>query len=281
MRPTFVGIGAQKCASSWLYDILSDHPEVCVSEKKEVDYFTHHFDNGRLWYESQFPDKPGARAIGEISPSYFHEISATGRVHQYLPEARILVSLRDPVERALSQHRHLVRIGVLNGPDFSFETGLATNPSYVEQGLYATHLSRWIDLFGKERVMVILMDDIRKDAAKVSASVYRFLGIADNHQPAALMEKSNPSYAVRNRGLENMVKIFRRSAKRIGMGDLWHGLGNSGLRKMYRKINRAPSETVIPKPKPETMASLHDYFIPEIERLESILGRDLHSWKTK
>jgi hypothetical protein len=281
MKPTFVGIGAQKCASSWLYDILADHPEVCVSEKKELDYFTHYYDNGELWYEAQFPEKPTANAVGEISPSYFHEISAVNRVKRYLPNARILVSLRNPIERALSQHRHLVRIGVLNGPDYSFETGLDTNPSYIEQGLYATHLSRWLAEFGQDQIMIILMDDIRADAASVASQVYQFLGISDKHRSAALMEKSNPSYAVRNRRLEDAVKVVRRAAKNAGLGALWQGLGNTGLRKLYRGMNRTASEAVIPKPRPETLDRLKKEFLQEIELLEHILSRDLSAWKVK
>lgn len=279
MKPTFVGIGAQKCASSWIYDILSDHPEVCVSERKEINYFTHYYDNGQNWYENHFRCKSSARAVGEISPSYFHESSAPGRVKRYLPNARILVSLRDPVERALSQHRHLVRIGVITGPDLSFESGLENNPSYVEQCLYATHLARWLDQFGLDNTLVVLMDDIRSDAVDVARNIYRFLGVSVKHHSSALMKKSNPSYAVRNRGLEDAVKFIRSSAKRIGLKWVWDGIGNTGLRRFYRAMNRTASEKVIPEPKPETLARLRKEFATEVDALEKLLGRDLSAWK--
>ena len=190
------------------------------------------------------------------------------------------MSLRDPVERALSQHRHLVRIGVLTGPDFSFESGLASNPSYIEQGLYATHLSRWLEHFSSEQVLVVLMDDIRADAANVAANVYRFLDINPNHHSAALHEKSNPSYAIRNRLMERGVKRLRDGARRIGLQPLWKRLGDTGLRTIYRSYNRRPSQAVIPEANPDTLADLRAHFLSEVEALEHLLARDLSSWKT-
>ena len=98
MKPNFIG-NCQKCASSWLYDILADHPQVGVSEKKELDFFTQHYDNGHAWYERHFPHSSNIEVVGEISPSYFHEASAPARAKAFRSDARILVSLRDPVER--------------------------------------------------------------------------------------------------------------------------------------------------------------------------------------
>src|SRR5450432_1780443 len=70
-RPTYVGIGAQKCASTWLHSILAEHPEVAVPEVKEVDFFSYRYDYGYQWYERCFRSSKPARARGEISPSYF------------------------------------------------------------------------------------------------------------------------------------------------------------------------------------------------------------------
>ena len=279
MTPTFVGIGAQKCASSWLYDILSDHPQALLSKKKELDFFTYHYENGYTWYENNFPPGIQARAIGEISPSYFHEASAPERVRRYLADARILVSLRDPVERALSQHRHLARIGLLTGPDFTFERGVAANPSYIEQGMYATHLRRWRQYFPAEQILVVLMDDICTDARSIAGAVYKFLRIDPTHVSKALHERSNPSYVVRNRVFDLGVKELRRVADSLGLMPLWRAMGDTGLRRMYRAFNRRPSQTIIPHPKPETLIHLRAHFRPEVEALEDMLGRELSRWK--
>ena len=278
MKPNFIGIGAQKCASSWLYDILADHPEAAVSATKELDFFSYHYERSYAWYERQFPEKPGAMAIGEISPSYFNEASVPERVKLYSPDLRILLSLRDPVERALSQHRHLVRIGYVQGPDYSFETALANNPSYVEQGRYAVHLERWLSCFPRERIHVVLMDDIKKDAEAAARGVYAFLGIDPDHRSVALHERSNPSYVVRHRGLGNAVDALRSMADHAGLGPVWRGLGRVGAQRLYRKLNRKPSEAVIPVAHSDTVGHLKDLFRDDILCLQSMLCVDLKTW---
>jgi len=279
MKLTFIGIGAQKCASSWLFDILADHPEAALSEKKELDFFSYHYENGYAWYEQQFPGTPGARAVGEISPSYFNEASVPERAKLYSPDLRILLSLRDPIERALSQHRHLIRIGMVAGPDYRFETALADNPSYIEQGLYATHLSRWLASFPKSQVHVVLMDDIKKNPEETARKVYEFLGIASDHRSVALYEKSNPSYVVRSRGMDKAIRFLRKTTRQLGLGRIWQVLGNSGLRKVYRGINRKPSEAVVPPVPAETLDKLRAIFSGEVGNLEQLLGRNLESWR--
>lgn len=278
MKLTFIGIGAQKCASSWLFDILADHPEVALSHTKELDFFSYHYENGYEWYEQEFANKPDAKAVGEISPSYFNEASVPFRAKLYSPNLRILLSLRDPVERALSQHRHLIRIGAVSGPDYRFEKALADNPSYIEQGLYATHLSRWLESFPENQIFVVLMDDIKNHPDETARKVYRFLGISEDHQSAALHEKSNPSYVVRNRGLESTIEILRDLAKRTGLAPVWQGLGRIGARRLYGQINRKPSDAIIPSPNPETIANLRRVFREGILELENILGRSLQTW---
>jgi hypothetical protein len=278
MKLTFIGIGAQKCASSWLYDILADHPEAALSDKKELDFFSYRYEQGYAWYEQQFQGKPDAKAVGEISPSYFNEASVPERAKLYSPDLRILLSLRDPVERALSQHRHLVRIGTVPGPDYRFEKALADNPSYIEQGLYATHLARWLTCFPRNQVLVILMEDIKDDPGATARRVYEFLGISVDHQSAALNEKSNPSYVVRSRGLDSVVCSLRGTARKLGLGPVWRGFGRLGLQRLYRNLNRQPSNAIIPDTAPETLGRLRQSFEANILELQDMLGRDLGKW---
>jgi hypothetical protein len=279
MKLTFIGIGAQKCASSWLYDILADHPEAALSEKKELDFFSYRYEQGYSWYERQFPDKPGAKAVGEISPSYFNEASVPERARLYSPDLRILSSLRDPVERALSQHRHQIRIGSVAGPDYRFETALADNPSYIDQGRYATHLSRWLSCFPENQVLVVLMEDIRTDPEATARKVYEFLGINPDHRSAALYKKSNLSYAVRSRRTDATIQWLRKSVRQLGLGGIWQALGDSGLRNLYRGMNRKPSEAVVPPVTAEVTLKLRELFREEINTLEQMLGRNLESWR--
>ena len=277
-RPTYVGIGAQKCASTWVHRILAAHPQVCVPEVKELDFFSYRFDHGYQWYERCFARTSEAvLARGEVSPSYFHEPAVPARVAQYLPEARIVLTLRDPVERALSNHRHEVRVGHVVG-DLSFEAGIANNPMYVEQGLYATHLRRWLRYFPAEQLQVVLLDDVMRDPLGVSRSVYRFLGVDEQFVPPGLVERYNPSYVSRSRMLAGVKDAAYGATRWPALRWAWDAAAGLGLRSIYRGVNHAASDDVIPPPQPGTLGMLRQRFEPEVRELEQLLGRPLPGW---
>jgi hypothetical protein len=273
VRPTYVGIGAQKCASTWLHSILAEHPDVGVPATKELDFFSHRYDRGYQWYERCFGDTDSALARGEISPSYFCEPCVPERVARYLPEARILLMLRDPVARALSNHRHEVRSGHLQGSDLSFEAGLANNPMYVDQGLYATHLRNWLRFFSLESVLVVYQEDVEREPEQVARRVYGFLGVDAGFAPPSLRVARNPSYVDRSAGLAAAKDALYTVTRRAGLRVLWEGAARTGLRSAYRRLNRRPSAAVIPAPRPETLALLRKRFEPEVRELESLLAR--------
>lgn len=277
-KPNFLGIGAQKCASTWLHDILVDHPEVCLGPRKELDFFSYWFDFGFQWYENQFPAAESHEAIGEVSPSYFHGVCVPRRVFEYNRHMRLILFLRDPVDRAMSNHKHEVRIGHLVGDDLSFERGLENNPSYVEQGLYSTHLERWLAFFPLSQILVVLLDDIVADPAEVARGVYRFLRVDDTHVPQGLNARSNESYVNRFRWLEHARTDAQGVLRAANMYWLWRTLSRLGARRFYRGLNRTTSESVIPSMLDSTKISLQQKFDSEVRRLEQILGRSLKGW---
>ena len=168
----FIGIGAQKCASTWLHDVLIDHPQLALpGHVKEVNYFSYHYDRGRQWYERRFHAAADDVLCGEISPSYLHTPGVFDRVADYNPAMRIILIARDPIARAISNHKHELRIGNIHGDDQSFEFGLDNNAAYVEQGLYAKHLGGWLTRFPTEQILVLKFDDVKVRPADTVAKV--------------------------------------------------------------------------------------------------------------
>jgi hypothetical protein len=278
MKLEFLGIGAQKCASTWIGAVLADHPDVVMPETAPLDFFSYRFENGYRWYERQFPAHGSGRYFGEMSQSYFHEPAVIDRVWVYAPDVKIVVSLRDPVERALSQHRHLVRLGIVERENLEFETSLETNPTYVEQGRYFTHLSRWFDRFGSQRVMVVLMEDVIDDPESVASKLYRFVGVDERHRPVNLNRVRNASYVTRYGRLERAVRGLSGRIAALGGGKAWGALGATGLRSAYRKFNRRPSASIIPTPTQVTIQKLRETFLPEVAALSRLIDRDLSHW---
>ncbi len=275
----FIGVGAQKCASTWLHDVLAQHPEVCLpAEKKEVDFFSASFDFGYQWYESHFASGADSRMVGEISPSYLHGPGVPGRVVQYNPGMRIILIARDPIARAFSNHKHEVRIGHLGGADLSFEAGLRNNPAYVEQGLYGRHLRRWLDVFPRSQVLVIRFEEVIYAPEKVVGEVCDFLGVGPIPEGVALREKSNESYLVRHGRFEAAKNALRGGLRNIGLGSLWQRLGDSGLRSRYRRLNRVDPEQAISAPRPETLETLREIYRPDLDEFRRLSGLELDDW---
>ena len=279
MKPAFIGLGAQKCASTWLHHILAAHPQVLLPDVKEVDFFSYHFDHGYQWYERKLPTGGVDRRVGEVSPSYLHDHQVPGRVKGYAPDVRLLVTLRDPVERALSNHRHEVRLGHLAGDDLSFEAGLANNPMYVEQGLYGKHLGNWLTHFPADQLHVILVDDIRERPSAVVRELFRFLGVDDSFQPPALTNRFNPSFANRSPALARLKDRVYQLSRAPGLERFWSAAAALGARRAYRRLNVVRSDVLIPPARPQTLATLRARFDADLCRLESLLGRDLTPWR--
>lgn len=280
ISPNFIGIGAQKCATTWLYDLLDLHPEVGLSPLKEIHFFSQYFGYGLQWYQSHFSEvDPKLSVIGEFSTSYFCDFETPKRIKQCYPDAKLILMLRDPVKRLQSNHKHEIRIGHLTGPDFSVEAGLKNNPTYIEQGLYATHLKRWLEFFDREQIHIVFFDQLKSDPAAVEAELYDFLQIEtlNNHE---LLDKSNPSYVYRSKGMEQTRRGALKLIRALKLEALYRQLvAKSGLQSAYRKMNRTSPQQLIPKMQEVTQQDLAERFLPEIIDLEKMLGIDLSSWK--
>jgi hypothetical protein len=279
MKPGFIGIGAQKCASSWLHGILDEHPAVSTAAEKEINFFSYHYDHGYEWYERQFEPIDGGTVAGEFSPSYFCHPLAPRRIHAYLPEAPIILTLRDPVERALSNHRHEIRVGNLRGPDFTFEKGLANNPMYLEQSRYATHLKNWLRWFSREQMLIVLKDEIDVNPLGVARSVYGFIGVDPEYVPANSSARFNPSYVNRSDALRAGKDRLYSISRTPWLQWTWKLASTMGIRSMYRRINQLDSSDLIPEPRPDTLEKMKRAFAPEIDELEELLGRSLDAWR--
>ena len=280
MGPTFIGIGAQKSATTWLYDVLSNHPQIHTSEDKELDFFSRYHDYGYQWYENHFAEADdNIRAVGEVSPSYLCSRSAPEAAAKYNPDLKLVVLLRDPIQRAISNHKHDVRLGLLSG-DISFEQGLINNPAYIQQGRYASHLRRWLEHFPQQNVHVIVYEDIKIDAARVVRDLYDFVGVDVSHECEVLQQVSNPSYLHKSRLVETLRRGARKAVDATGAQGVWRLASKIGLQQLYRKLNWVPAADIIPPVSAASIANLRREFKTEIARLEDLLQRPLDAWKS-
>ncbi|MDP1941039.1 MAG: sulfotransferase domain-containing protein [Nitrosomonas sp.] len=280
MKPTFIGLGAQKCASTWMYRVLQDHPEAAMSEPKELDYFSYYYGRGYYWYEQFFADiATNKKAVGEISPSYLPHPLAPQRAYLYNPGFRIILAVRDPVERAYSNHLHMVKLGYLKGSDCSFEYGLKNNPMYVEQSRYATHLAAWLTVFPRNQVLVLFQEDIRDTPLMQARTMYRFLGLAEEHQPYFVEEKVNESISVKNNRADDFLKQIGQLGRSMGVGRVVEVIKRNDLiRHLRRRHNQIDLRKIIPPLREDTKAYLQDVFADDMRELAQQLGRKELPW---
>jgi Sulfotransferase domain len=197
--PDLLVIGAQRCGTSTLYRHLGHHPDVAPSLRKEVEYFSRRYARGERWYRAHFALSFGRpRLVFEATPDYLFHPLAAERAAVVVPEARLVVMLRDPVARAWSHYHHMVDLGheplafaaAVAAEDDRCAPDLArvrADPrhdpvallrySYVARGRYAEQLVRWRAHFPTERLLVVRSEDFFADPPSVFGRVLEFLGL--------------------------------------------------------------------------------------------------------
>ena len=223
MLPDYLIVGAAKSGTTSLYRYLVRHPRIRRARRKEIRFFYREYAQGENWYRAHFPLvlrkhwtalRYGEFATGEADPSYLLYPHAASRAHALLPHAKLIAILRDPVDRAYSQYRHKVRKGF---ESLSFEEAIEQEPErirgewermladasyagtalyefgYLQRGLYAEQLERWLVHYPRERVHVVGAEELFADPARVVRAVTDFLGLAprDPHEFVDQFERHN------------------------------------------------------------------------------------------
>lgn len=206
--PDFIVIGAQKGGSTSLHFYLDEHPQVLTSTVKEVHYFDNNYDEGAAWYKAHFPLRSEVRQlekelgkkvlVGEASPYYIFHPHAAQRIHDTLPDVKLLAVLRDPVKRAYSHYQ----MGVRRDKEvLSFEEAVERERellpietekmladerynsefhqahSYVQRGIYVDQLKVYADLFGRDQLLVLPSEEFFADTQGAYDEVTDFLGL--------------------------------------------------------------------------------------------------------
>jgi hypothetical protein len=159
----FVGIGAPKCATTWMYDVLRSHPEVSFPAKKEVNFWVGSAERDLAWYRATMGADDPSACCGEISVSYVRlPVRRIRELHAHAPDVRLFLNVRHPVDRAWSRARMRARV---NGIDlFALSDGglihLIFGDHNIESGDYAAALDRWLSVFPAEQLLVTQFDDV-------------------------------------------------------------------------------------------------------------------------
>jgi hypothetical protein len=274
--PNFLVIGAQRAGTTLLHRILEAHPRVFVpSRRKEVHYFDRYWDRGVDWYAKFFPpdDEAGRYdAIGEVTPDYLFDPRVPLLIHELLPSCRLIVSLRNPVDRAYSSYAHALRS---RNEKRKFEDMMSQDEEIVKRGFYSQQLNRYLQLFPKDALLVLIYEEIVSAPIEQLERIRDFLGLERGWQdPDTLMqERVNTSEIPRFRAAFAQARRFGALLTRSDLDWVVRFAKRSGVDKVFgRRVATPPMA-------PSHRQMLQALYGEEILALESILGRELPSWR--
>lgn len=286
MLPNFLVIGAEKAGTTWLYEVLRQHPHVFLPDTKELCYFNrldsnlqvsdyfHRLD--RSWYEEFFSEHRNQPAIGDVSPMYLCDDAAPARIAATLPGAKLIAILRDPVERA---HSHYWMARNKEHLTESFAEVIARkDEAVIKRGLYGEQLEVYFSLFSPSQILILIFEEVMADRREALARVCRFIGVdEDGLSDANLDESVNPATAYRSAWLYNasvtLATRFRQSALLAWLPRL---LKKTGFNAKVKSLNAVDFRK--PPLTEEERAALRQYYAGDRERLERLLGRKIEAW---
>jgi len=288
IKPNFFIIGAPKCGTTSLAAWLAENPEIYFSPTKEPHFFnTDHrrFINTLQGYENLFADaREHHRAVGEASVWYMYSTTAVPNILAYNSDARFIVMLRNPVEMAPSLHEELVFTGREDVKDFTEAWNLQElrqsgqhlpsmvwEPKYVQYGAacgVGAQLDRVLQFVRRDRMKIILLEDLAAQPAAVYRSVLEFLEVNDDGRTE--FTAHNPAKKRRSALFLRLAWLSVTIKSTLGIE------GGLGLWKHFDAWNRTERKRA---PIDQQMrASLRDYFRTDVERLQALTGRDLRHW---
>ena len=178
MLPSFLIIGAPRSGTTFLFCSLASHPRINVAQNMELHYFDKSYDKGLAWYQDLFSHCNAGQAIGEKTASYFFVPECAERIKRTLGTVKLIVILRNPIERAYSHYRRWVA-GRTMTLRTSFRDCLSIHPRILAMGNYYDHLTRYLDYFSKDEILVLFSDDLLRDPSRELGCALRFLGLDD------------------------------------------------------------------------------------------------------
>jgi len=277
--PNLFVVGAAKSGTTSLWTHLDAHPDIFMSHPKEPHFFSRatvprdQIVKDPVAYAELFVGGASHRYRGDASPSYLWDAESPARIREAAPQARIIICLRDPVERAYANYWGHVRAGldkrafsqVVHEELADDEVDLASVPvPYVTRGFYDEQVARYLETFG-DATIVLLFDEFVADVRGAMRSVFEWLGL--DPAPAETLDSAPvyPFLAPRNAAVGALLRV--PGARRVG---------NAVLRGPLRaRIDRVVFNTEKPRLDPEIRRLLREVYAPHDARLRELLGRSL------
>jgi hypothetical protein len=281
--PNFLVIGAMKAGTTSLYEYLRLHPQVYVPDTKELNFFlaeyagTHplrppeqtNWRRGLDWYASQFRASAGATAIGEVSPNYTkfpHYPGAPERIHDLIPDVRLIYVVRHPLERLRSHYLHDVSIGRQRSPlrDVVFD-----DTRYIDASRYAMQIERFERFFDPDRILLLTSQELRSHPHTSVDRILAFLGVEPALLPRGARFEAHQTADKRVRS-----SLPYRALRRLPFRDR---LPDTIIRRVRDRVT-APLPGQLADLPVEVDRRVRDRLAPDVEEIANRLPGDFDGW---
>jgi len=283
--PNFIMIGVAKAGTTSFFRYLHQHPQIYMAPIKATNFFG--YDDARDWkwtdegdppllqnfpvrsfdaYEASFAGASNETAIGEVSPQYFRCPNAAQRIRDCIPNAKLILSLRNPAERAFSGFMMRTRRGeAVKG----FYEELTRQSSHVKESFYYRRLKRYLDLFPRAQIKIYIFEEFKQDPAGTIMNLYDFLGVDTSFVPDTSV-RHNP-------GAIPKIRLLNRLFYNPTLINVAKSVVPEGLQLKLKQAQQLNLRTA-PKLPPDLRSKLLGIYRDDILQLEALLDRDLSIW---
>jgi hypothetical protein len=285
MKVDFFIVGAHKAGTTSLYKYLNQHQDVVMSSVKEPNYFSkEELESQDLYYASKnitdekdyhslFQANGEKKKLGEASVSYLFYPKVSKRIFTYNKDAKIIIILRNPVDRAYSHYKMDFRLGFVNR-DFedlvlnNNQEGSLFYQQYIDLGLYHLQVKSYIDEFGSTNVCVMFYEDLKKDRATFVNNIFSFLNLKSDSNINFNL-KYNKSKLPSNNFMRYLysISLVRKTASFLFNERLINFINKNFFRESNQEIES------------KVRHKLNQVFLNDIFMLEKLLNKDLSSWR--
>jgi len=292
----FIGVGAPKTGTTWIARCLSEHPQICFSKAKEINFFNKenffyiknqvmgdawNYKKGLDWYKGYFNHCGKGAVKGEFSTYYLYDKETPELIKKHFPEAKIIIVLRNPAELFHSHYNHAASQWKMPPA----EEAIRDEGGFVKYGFYSKYIERYLKVFPKEQVLIMVYDDLKNNPESFIKKIYGFLGVDDGFNPPSLREVVNATAPKTSAEVKLFFSLRNKIIKHFGAFIIKHPtlakillridafLRNSIIKKISQ---RKKSYSKMPE---ETRKKLLSIYLPEVEKLEKLLSVDLSNWK--
>ena len=298
MLPDFLILGLPRTGTTSMHLALKKHPGICIPLEKETWFFNGNYHKGVKWYEERFWHCPSNSKVGEVSTTIFLQDDFAQRLKKVIPHSKLIVLLRDPIERGYSHYLHNVRIGF---EKLDFKQALECEPAKIAErphvynlygysGIganYKKNIEQLFSIFPKKQIRVFLLEEFEQSGQKTLSFLFDFIGV--NHS-VDNFPRVHVARVPRNRRLQKLLDIpynfFYRAHKkystanliplslerrfrhlRANMVSILRAISESG----QRKINKPP----IPS---ETRKNMENFYNRKLCGLDLLIGKELSNY---